>query len=163
MKFSRLAGAGLALSLLAASFTAAFADDGKLKLVSRSEKEVVEVKDGKKNVTLAPAEKVVPGDVVVFTNHYKNAGSAPAEDVVISNPVPKHMTYLDGSAFGEAATITFSFDKGKTFNTPGKLVKIEKGKKRTARAQEYTHIRWSFKNPIPAGTEGEIGFKARLN
>ncbi|HBG04142.1 MAG: hypothetical protein A2075_01165 [Geobacteraceae bacterium GWC2_58_44] len=162
MKFPRIANTALALLLAAASFSPAFAEDGKLKLTSRSEKEVVEVKEGKKSVTLAPAEKVVPGDVVVFTNHYKNAGSAPAEDVVISNPVPKHMTYLDGSAFGEGATITFSFDKGKSFETPGKLVKTEKGKKRTARAEEYTHIRWSFKNPIPAGKEGELGFRARL-
>lgn len=151
-----------AAALLAATIAPAFAE-GKLALVSRSEKEVVVVKDGKKNVTLVPAEKVVPGDVVLFTNRYKNEGKDAAQDVVISNPVPKHMTYLDGSAFGEGAQITFSFDNGKSFDTPGKLVKTEKGKKRTVRADEYTHIRWSFKNPIPPAKEGELGFRARLN
>lgn len=163
MKLSRLATAGMALLIMAATLSPALGEEGKLKLTSRSEKEVVVVKDGKKSVTLAPAEKVVPGDVVVFTNHYRNTGSEPADNVVITNPVPKHMTYLDGSAFGEGAAITFSFDKGKSFDTPGKLIKIEKGKKRTARAEEYTHIRWSYKTPIPAGKEGEMGFKARLN
>lgn len=162
MKLTQLAGAGLALLLMSAGVSPALAEDGKLKLTSRSDKEVILVKDGKKTVTLVPAEKVVPGDVVLFTNHYKNDGGQPADDVVISNPVPKHMTYLDGSAFGEGATITFSFDKGRNFDTPGKLIKTEKGKKRTARAEEYTHIRWSFKNPIPAGKEGDLGFKARL-
>ena len=162
MKFSLLAGAALALLLTAAGVSPALAEDGKLKLTSRSEKEVVLVKEGSKTVTLVPAEKVIPGDVVLFTNHYQNDGSQPADDVVISNPVPKYMVYVDGSAFGEGATITFSFDKGKSFDTPGKLIKTEKGKKRTARAEEYTHIRWSFKNPIPAGKEGDLGFKARL-
>lgn len=161
MKYTRIITAAAAL-LLAASLTPAFAE-GNLKLTSRSEKEIVVVKNGAKTVTLAPAEKVVPGDVVLFTNRYQNQGKEPAEDVVISNPVPKHMTYLDGSAFGEGTNITFSFDNGKNFDTPGKLVKTEKGKKRPARADEYTHIRWTFRNPIPAGKEGELGFRARLN
>lgn len=161
MKSTRLITAAAAL-LLAATLTPAFAE-GKLNLVSRSEKEVVVVKDGAKTVTLAPAEKVVPGDVVLFTNRYKNEGKEPAQDVVISNPVPKHMTYLDGSAFGEGTSITFSFDNGKNYDTPGNLVKTEKGKKRPVRANEYTHIRWTFKNAIPAGKEGDLGFRARLN
>lgn len=162
MKSTRIISAATAILLLAASLSPAFAENGQLKLTSRSEKEVVVVKEGNKTVTLVPAEKVVPGDVVLFTNHYQNAGNAPAEAVVISNPVPNHMTYLDGSAFGEGAEITFSFDKGKSFATPGKLIKTEKGKKRTARAEEYTHIRWTFKKPIAPGKEGDLGFRARL-
>ncbi|UFS71878.1 hypothetical protein LPW11_06705 [Geomonas sp. RF6] len=160
MKLRALVSTGVAVLLLAIG-SVSFAEN-QINLVSRTQKEVTVVKDGKKEVKLVPAQNVVPGDVVLFTNHYQNSGKIPAENAVISNPVPKHMVYLDGSAFGEGAEITFSIDKGKTFDTPGKLVKTEKGKKRTARAEEYTHIRWTFKNPIPPGKEGDVGFRARL-
>jgi uncharacterized repeat protein (TIGR01451 family) len=133
-----------------------------LKLVSSAEKEVTTVtKEGKTEVTRTPLKKVVPGDVVVYTNRYENNGSKPADDAVISNPVPQHMTYVDGSAFGAGAAITFSIDKGKTFDVPEKLTKTEKGKKRAARADEYTNIRWTVKS-IPPGKEGDVGFKARV-
>jgi uncharacterized repeat protein (TIGR01451 family) len=138
------------------------ADSDSLKLVSKAEKEVTVVKEGKKEVKRSPAEKVLPGDVVIFTNHFANPLNKAAENAVITNPLPKDVAYIDGSAFGDGATITFSIDKGKTFETPGKLFKTEKGKKRNARANEYTHIRWAFTNPIPPGKEGDVGYKARI-
>jgi len=162
MKNSSVVKAAIACLLLGIWCTVSWADSNQIKLVAKSEKETVTIKDGKKEVKLVPAEKVLPGDVVVFTNHYKNTGGKPAEDAVITNPISKHMTYIDGSAFGEGAIITFSFDKGKTFDTPGKLIKTEKGKKRTSRADEYTHVRWTFTAPLPPGKEGDVGFRARL-
>ena len=148
--------------VLALSWTEGRAADAALKLTSTAEKESTVVKDGKKEVVRLPAQKILPGDTVVFTNHYANTLDKPADEAVITNPVPKDVTYLDGSAFGDGATITFSIDKGKTFDTPGKLFKTEKGKKRNARAGEYTDIRWKFGKPIPPGKEGDVGYKARV-
>lgn len=134
-----------------------------IQLVSKGEKEVVSVsKDGKKEVKRISLDKVLPGDTVVFTNHYKNSAAKAAENSVITNPVPANMTYVGGSAFGDGTTITFSSDKGKTFDVPGKLTKTEKGMKRPVRPEEYTHIRWTFLGPIPPGKEGDVGFKALL-
>jgi uncharacterized repeat protein (TIGR01451 family) len=141
--------------------TAAFSAD-QLKLTSQTQKETVTVKDGKKEVKTGPAAKVLPGETLVFSNHYKNAGTKPAEKAVITNPISKHVTYIDGSAFGEGATITFSVDNGKTFETPGKLMKTVKGKKTLARPEDYTQVRWTFTAPIAPGAEGEVGFKGKV-
>ena len=162
MKVSTFIKALLPLILLTIISTGGWAAENTLKLVSKAEKETIVVKNGKKEVTRVPAQKVLPGDTVVFTNHYSNPLNKAADNAVITNPVPKDVTYADGSAFGEGATITFSIDKGKTFDTPGKLFKAEKGKKRNARAGEYTNIRWTFNTPIPSGKEGDVGFKAKI-
>ncbi len=151
-----------ALLLLAVCATSGLAADNSLKLVSKAEKEVTVTRDGKKEAKLVPVEKALPGEVVLFTNHYTNTGSTPAEEAAITNPVPQHMVYVDGSAFGAGTTITFSVDKGKTFDLPANLTKTVKGKKRPARADEYTNIRWTFTSPLPPGKEGDVGFKARL-
>lgn len=162
MKKTAIIKGVLSFLFLALFCTGSWGAESPLKLVSKAEKETTVVKDGKKEVTRAPAQKILPGDTVIFTNHYTNALSKPAGDAVITNPVPKDVTYVDGSAFGEGSTITFSHDKGKTFDTPGKLFKTDKGKMRNARASEYTHIRWAFTAPIPPGKDGDVGYKARV-
>lgn len=133
-----------------------------LQLVSKTEKEVAVVANGKKEVKRIATAKVLPGDTVIFTNHYANKLAKPADAAVITNPVPKNVAYVDGSAFGEGAAITFSIDNGKTFDTPGKLFKTEKGKKRNAGTAEYTDIRWTFPTAIPPGKEGDVGYKGRI-
>ena len=117
---------GAALLLVTLCYTGSWAaQEDTLTLTSTAEKEVTTVTtEGKKEVTRTPMKKVVPGDTVVYTNHYANTGNKPAEDAVITNPVPEHMTYVGGSAFGEGATITFSIDKGKSFDAPENLTRI---------------------------------------
>jgi uncharacterized repeat protein (TIGR01451 family) len=152
----------LPVLFLALFCTGSWGAESTLKLTSKAEKETTVVKNGQKEVKRVPAQKILPGDTVIFTNHYTNTLSKPADDTVITNPVPKDVTYVDGSAFGEGATITFSSDTGKTFDTPGKLFKTDKGKMRNARASEYTHIRWTFTASIPPGKDGDVGYKARV-
>ena len=161
MKKTAIIKGVLSFLFLAFFCTGSWGAESTLKLVSKAEKETTVVKDGKKEVKRTPAQKILPGDTVIFTNHYTNTLSKPADDAVITNPVPKDVTYVDGSAFGEGARIAFSIDKGKTFDTPGNLFKTEKGKKRSARANEYTHISWTFLT-LAAGKEGDVGFKTRI-
>jgi len=162
MKKATIIKSVLSFLCLALFCTGSWGAESTLKLVSKAEKETTVVKNGQKEVKRVPAQKILPGDTVIFTNHYTNTLPKPADDTVITNPVPKDVTYVDGSAFGEGAIITFSIDKGKTFDTPGKLFKTDKGKMRNAKASEYTHIRWTFNAPIPPGTEGDVGYKARV-
>lgn len=138
--------------------------EGSIELLSRAEVEVVKVnKKGEKEIVREPASKVVPGDTVIYTNTYRNAGKERADNVVINNPVPEHMNYVGGSAFGEGTAITFSADGGKTFERPEKIFKLgEDGQLRLARPEEYTHLRWVVRGELKPGSTGEVGYRARL-
>ena len=65
---------------------------GTIELRSEAEVEVsVTQDDGSLTTQRMPATRVIPGDEVIFTLHYRNYGTQPAEDVFITNPVPQHM------------------------------------------------------------------------
>ncbi|MBE0599650.1 MAG: hypothetical protein IH614_20610 [Desulfuromonadales bacterium] len=126
------------------------------------EVEVVNEK-GEKEIQQIQATKVLPGTELLFVNSCLNSGEKAADDVAIHNPVPEHMTYVGGSAYGKGTIITFSVDGGQNFASPEKLtVKDAEGKESPAEAKDYTHIRWLLKKLAP-GEQGEVGFRARLN
>ncbi len=83
----------LGLLLIAASF--AFAD-GKVSLRMEAMEEVEVInQDGEKEIQYIAPESVVPGDVVLYTIHYSNQSEKPAESVVITNPIPEHMQFVE--------------------------------------------------------------------
>jgi uncharacterized repeat protein (TIGR01451 family) len=160
-KGSRILGASAVLALVFSAQAMAQANCIELKTTAEVEKEVVNDK-GEKSRVLAPAATVVPGTEVVMTVTANNTCKQPSDKVVINNPVPEHMTLVPGSAIGAGSDITFSVD-GKTFAPAGKLTVTENGVARAARAEEYRHVRWEFKNPIPAGSSAFGRFRATLN
>jgi uncharacterized repeat protein (TIGR01451 family) len=135
-----------------------------IKLVSKAEVEQVSVgTDGNKQVQRQPATKVLPGSRVIFTTEYENTSKQAAENAVITNPMPEHMIYVDGSAEGINTRITFSVDKGKSFAVPTELFLYDSaGRKYPALAKDYTHIRWTMERPLPPGAKGEVSFQAIL-
>jgi len=132
-----------------------------LKASAEVEQEVVNAK-GEKSTTLAPVNKVVPGDTVVWTITANNVCTKPSDNVTINNPVPEHMAYVANSAMGAGSDITYSVD-GKTFGTTDQLTVSENGATRKARADEYKHIRWVFKNSLQPGASAFARFRAVLN
>ena len=129
-------------------------------------REVTETVNGAKVKKLVPAKQVASGDVLVYTLSYSNKGNEAATDAVIDNPVSSGMTYIDNSASGAGAEITFSIDGGRSYKKPSLLtyeIKQANGnvQKYTARPEEYTHIRWRIRQ-VPAGTGGTLGFSARV-
>jgi len=156
----------IAAAVIACAFHApAFAQANcvELKTTGEVEKEVVNDKGEKTKTLVAAADtKVIPGTEVIWTVTAKNACKESSDKVVITNPVPEHMTLVPGSVFGAGADVTYSVD-GKTFAPAGKLTVTENGATRAARAEEYRQIRWEFKNPIPAGSSAFGRFRATLN
>jgi uncharacterized repeat protein (TIGR01451 family) len=151
--------------LLLLSAPALAQQKGGIVLTSVSEVEVTQQNaEGKKEVKRIDAAlaKVVPGDTVIFTVSYANSGIKPADRVVVINPVPQHMTYLDKSAEGTGAAIEFSVDGGKSYAAPGKLMVAAEGKQRSAAASDYTHIRWTISKPLAPGAKGSVSFRAVL-
>jgi uncharacterized repeat protein (TIGR01451 family) len=132
-----------------------------LKSTAEIEQEVIDAK-GEKTKQLVPVQKVVPGKEVVWTVTASNTCKKPTENATINDPVPEHMSYVAGSAFGAGSTITFSVD-GIAFGNPEELTVTDNGATRKARADEYRHIRWVFKNPLPPGATAVARFRAVLN
>jgi uncharacterized repeat protein (TIGR01451 family) len=124
------------------------------------------VKEGGKTITkMVAAKDVTPGTVIFYTVSFRNAGDEKATNAVIDNPIPKDTRYIPGSAYGEdEGGITFSIDKGKSYNKPSLLFyetmeKQGKTVKKIASPDVYTNIRWVIP-VIEAGKQGVVGFKA---
>jgi uncharacterized repeat protein (TIGR01451 family) len=132
----------------------------KLETVAQMEKEVVDAK-GAKTKALEPAAKVVPGSEVVYSIRASNSCQQPSDKVTINNPVPEHMVYVPGSAYGAGSDITFSID-GKQFASAADLKVQENGVLRPARADEIRHIRWEFKTSLKSGASAVAQFRAVL-
>ena len=153
----------IVIALVALTAAWAYAQ-GQVQLTSVAEVEVERFnQEGKKEVQRVKASKVLPGTEVIFTTHYENTSKQVAENAVITNPMPEHMVYEENSARGDGTLITFSVDGGKTYDVPAKLFVFDaSGRKFPARPQDYTHIRWSFGNPLQPGAKGEVSFRAIL-
>lgn len=149
--------AAMLLTLTASAYAAEKACV-ELKTSAETEREVVE--QGQKVKRLLPAGKVVPGDEVVWTITATNVCQTPADNVVIANPVPEHMTYVAGSATGTGSDIAYSVD-GKDFKVAADLtVRGADGTTRAARADDYRAIRWTYKNAFAPGATAFVRYRA---
>ena len=136
----------------------------QMSVVLEIQKEVKDPKTG--IVKLVNGDRATTGDVLVYRIIYKNSGNEAATNAVIDNPIPQGMTYIDNSATGENADITFSIDGGKTYKKPSLLSyesKHPNGKteRYTARPEEYSNVRWLVKS-VPSNTGGKVEFKVRV-
>ena len=87
-------------TIVALLFAVAPALSGEqLELTMVVEKEVAVTEDsGQTRVERVRPDLVVPGEEVIYTISYANSLAEPADNVVITNPLPEHMTYTEGSA-----------------------------------------------------------------
>ncbi|WP_226372703.1 hypothetical protein [Allosphingosinicella flava] len=138
--------------------TAAWAEN--VQLTSKVQVERV-VKDdkGQDKIVLEEPKVVTPGEKLVFTLNYKNVGTAPAQDFVITNPVPGAVSYAGGEADGSVVSV----DGGTNWGTLASLtVAGTDGQRRAAQAADVTHVRWTFPQPIPVGAEGKLTFRGTV-
>jgi uncharacterized repeat protein (TIGR01451 family) len=131
----------------------------ELRTTAEIEQEYVN-EQGQKARRLAPANKVTPGDEVVWTITAKNVCTTPAENIVIANPVPEHMTYVAGSALGAGATITYSLDSKEFKDAAALSVRDASGATRPARADEYRAIKWTYSAPFAPGATAFVRYRA---
>ena len=129
----------------------------------QAETEVAVNKDGKTTIKRVPAKDVAPGTVVFYTVNFRNDGDEKAVNAIIDNPIPKDTRYVPGSAYGEGE-ITYSIDKGKSYNKPTLLVyeirdKQGKSVSKVASPDVYTNIRWVVP-VIEAGKKGTVGYQS---
>jgi len=119
------------------------------------------LQDGRDIVKLVPADRVVPGDQVIYTLEIRNSGANPVHDPLVTYPVPSHMMYVADSATGPGAELRFSVDNGRLFDRPENLRVIDAdGHPRPAKADEYTHIRWKLRNTLKSNSVAFARFRA---
>ena len=94
-----------------------------------------------------PAGRLEAGDEVHYTIRVRNPGTQPVNDVQVTKRMPFGLHYLAGSAQGPACDIEFSADGGKTF-----AAKPRQG--------DYTHVRWTMREPLPPGATALLRFRA---
>jgi uncharacterized repeat protein (TIGR01451 family) len=158
-RFGSLIAAVLALKL--AAVAAAQAPSGPLEIRAVAEVESKSMDRGREVVKLIPADRVVPGDRVLYTLEVRNSGAATVDAPIVVRPVPEHMRYVAGTAVGPGAEVTYSVDGGHTFDRAENLkVPGPDGNLRLAVAADYTHIRWQFKNSLKTNSMAFVRFRA---
>ncbi len=155
---------GFAFLLIFSSANAISQEQGHLNVTTLVQMEEVSVgDDGERQTRLVAADTVVPGDVVIYTTTVENISDESAENVVVNNPVPEHLSYVAGSAFAPGMVIEFSVDGGATYAPAEELTVVEDGQSRAATAEDFTHIRFVLQGQLAAGAQGIVRFRARLN
>lgn len=155
----------LSLALLGLTSLPAWAKP-KIEVSITASRDIVETVNGARVAKSVPAQSAVSGDTLTFAVTYRNVGTEIATNAVINTPISTGMSYIDNSASGPEAEISFSIDGGKSFKKPSYLtyeVKLPGGgtEKHTARPEEYTDIRWTIKS-VPAGGSGKLTYQVKV-
>jgi uncharacterized repeat protein (TIGR01451 family) len=128
-----------------------------------AEVQIRTVEQGRTVTKLIPADKVVPGDLVLYTLELRNAAPRALDAPMVVEPIPAHMVYVANSAAGPGSEITFSVDAGHSFDRPENLnVTGANGERRHAIASDYTHIRWQMKSLVKSSSVAFVRFRARV-
>jgi uncharacterized repeat protein (TIGR01451 family) len=134
----------------------------EIKITAEVEIKVVKP-DGREEVKRVPAAKVPPGQAVIYTLNAKNTSGKPVGGVVMTDPIPEQMEYIDGSVSVDGARVTFSVDGGKTFAAKESLkVRAKDGAVRAALPADFTNIRWQLEKPLAPGEARAVSFRARV-
>lgn len=112
--------------------------------------------DGKPVTVREEPGVVTPGDRLAFVLRYRNAGPQPATGFTLTNPIPAAVAFTGT----DDSSASVSVDGGKSWGALAALkVVAADGTSRPAVAADVTHVRWSFSQPIAAGSGGELSFR----
>ena len=157
--FASLCGA--VASLLLTAFAAGQVPGDPLAIRSIAEVESRSLVAGREVVKLIPADRVVPGDRVIYTLEVRNTGATAVDAPIVTHPVPEHMRYVADSAVGPGAEVSYSVDGGHSFGRAESLKVLGvDGRPRPAVAADYTDIRWQLKSSLKANSVAFVRFRA---
>jgi uncharacterized repeat protein (TIGR01451 family) len=159
--FYRSLGLLLAAGVLSVANGQAVSDPIVIKAIAEVEQSTLS--HGRETTKLVPAERVVSGDIVLYTLEVRNTAQNSVPKPTVTYPVPEHMIYAPDSAVGPGSEVTYSVDAGRSFDTPENL-KIQEpgGLVRPATSVDYTHIRWQLKNALKGNSVAFVRFRARV-
>lgn len=148
-------------SIVAAESPSKDSSKGNISVRAIAEVEVRVPQNGRVISKLMPADRVVPGDEVIYTLEIRNTVAMALPPPTVDYPVPEHLSYVADSASGPGADVSYSIDGGQTFDRPENLKVIDaQGVKHTAGPELYTHIRWQLKHILKANSFAFARFRA---
>jgi uncharacterized repeat protein (TIGR01451 family) len=157
------ASIGLLIAVLLGEAANGQADSGSIAVKAIAEVELQTLERGREISKLAPADRVVSGDWVIYTLEVRNTASTTVHTPTVTYPVPEHMSYVAESAVGPATEVSYSVDGGSHFDVAENLkIQDADGQLRPAAAADYTHIRWQLKNSLKANSVAFVRFRARV-
>lgn len=135
---------------------------GALEVKTVVQKVIEQVDEaGELTTELVGVDTAVPGDEIIYTVTFTNIGEEPADNILITNPIPPQMRYVSGTAFGPGSEIEYSADGGTTWAQAAALrVSTATGDERMAEPGDYTHIRWALNTPLDVGERSFARFRA---
>ena len=164
LRSKHLAGALVTLGMAFAASPRSLAGDiapDPIKVTVIAEVETKISRNGRDAVKLVPADRVVPGDQVIYTVRIRNTGAAVVPAPSVAYAIPAHTRYVADSAVGPGAEVSYSIDGGRSFDRPENLkVAGPAGQLRPADAADYTHIRWQLKNSLKGNSVAFARFRA---
>lgn len=117
--------------------------------------------DGQTTRRRVEATTVLPGSEVIYVIRYHNAGTEPAGDVVVTNPVPQQLEFV--AVLGPGPAHQVSVDGGRQYGDLAALaVPGPDGQPRPATAADVTHVRWTLNTALAPGASGAVSFRARV-
>ena len=118
-----------------------------------------EVSKGSK--ILKELTQAIPSTVVAYQHTITNPSNMIARDVVFSDIIPKHTTYIPNSAkCSNGCLIEYSVD-GEVFEKASELF-VYNNTLTLANPKDYKHIRWTFPKLNP-NTKEVISFKTKID
>jgi len=128
----------------------------------RIERVVVDA-TGKETITLLEPKDVivVPGDRVVFTLNVTNTGAEPASGFRATNPIPGPVTFVSAAEDWAEISVDNGANWGKLAAMSVKAKAADTGVEitRAATAEDVTHVRWVFSNPIAPGAKTAVSYR----
>src|ERR1700749_41394 len=94
----------------------------KLSVKAIAEVAVKVSQGGRETPRLQPADRVVPGDEVIYTLEIRSLTAMAQPPPTIDFPIPEHMRYVADSAVGAGAVVSYSIDGGHNFARPEELI-----------------------------------------
>ncbi len=118
---------------------------GKQKTVLREPKDIV----------------VVPGDRVIFTLNVVNSGAEAASGFRATNPIPGPVTFIAVTEDWAEVSVDGGKSWGKLSAMRVTIKAVDTGIEttRAATAEDVTHVRWVFADPIAPGTKTAVSYR----
>lgn len=146
------------LLLACSAFGLMAAAPAPVTLTARALVEHVVERDGIRKIERAESSRVFPGDRLVFETAYRNAGSVPVRQFVVTNAVPAQIAFSGEVSDGAVVSV----DGGRSFGQLSTLrVRAADGTLRAAQPADVTHVRWTIP-VISSGADGAVRYHGNV-